>query len=47
MRAIQSIAAIRVGVDGRDAGERSDAVLRRLSPGHDAPIKLCLCGRMT
>jgi hypothetical protein len=26
----------RIDVDGRDAGERSDAVSRRLLPGHDA-----------
>jgi len=36
MRASTSFFARRKDVDGRDIGERSDAVLRMAMPGHDA-----------
>jgi hypothetical protein len=29
------------GVDGRDMGERSDAVLRTAMPGHDERVVFC------
>jgi hypothetical protein len=32
---IHALLCMKEGVDGRDIGERSDAVLRRTMPGHD------------
>jgi hypothetical protein len=32
--------AAKQGVDGRDIGERSDAVLRTAMPGHDGEISV-------